>query len=95
MAKILRAHPRLKRDYEYHVFTNLDFWDARPILSGLATVQRNFGQDPPGDLFPTQVVMRTMHTPTLRVIEKRLQKYDPIITSRREALRRRYAPSCF
>ena len=77
MAKILRAYPGLKEKYEYHVFTNLDFWDARRILAGLATVQRNFGYDPPGDLFPTQVVVRTIHTPILQAIEKRLKKAVP------------------
>jgi len=77
MAKIIRAHPQLKAGYEYHVFTNLDFWDARRVLLGLATVQRNFGHEPRGDLFPTQVVMRTNHPAVARVIETRLQKAVP------------------
>lgn len=77
MAKIIHAHPLLKAGYEYHVFTNLDFWDARRILGDLATVQRNFGHEPPGDCFPTQVVMRRGQPAVARTIERRLQKAIP------------------
>ena len=56
----------------YHIYTDLDFWDARGILKGLAKVKRNFGNSPPGDLFPTQVVVEDFSKKTRAEIEKRL-----------------------
>jgi len=73
MARIILCHPGRTR-YAYHVFTDLDFWDARRIIGGLAVVKRNFGEDPPGDEFPTQVVAEKI-TPSARAgVERRLKK---------------------
>ena len=55
MARIIYLHPR-QSNYDYHIFTDLDFWDARRILKDLVTVKRIFGEWPPGDEFPTQIV---------------------------------------
>lgn len=73
MARILYCHPSQTK-HGYHIFTDLDFWDVRRILDGLATVRRNFGQQPPGDEFPTQVIGERSDKATARVIEKRLAK---------------------
>jgi len=73
MAKILHCHPS-RTAYEFHLFTDLDFWDARRILKQLAVVKRNFGKDPPGNEFPTQIVADGL-TRTLRAkIESRLKR---------------------
>jgi hypothetical protein len=73
MAKIIHCHPS-KATNDYHVYTDLDFWDARLILKNLATVKRNFGNDPPGDEYPTQVVADDLNRSSKAVIEKRLKK---------------------
>jgi hypothetical protein len=62
----------------YRVYTDLDFWDARKILRGLAKVKRNFCSAPPGDQFPTQVVVEQGGTPEVKAeIEKRLKRAIP------------------
>jgi hypothetical protein len=76
MANIVYCHPSRTR-HQYHVFTDLDFWDARKILLDLATVRRNYSQEPPGDEFPTQVVGDDLPPETVRKIEKRLKRAIP------------------
>ena len=56
----------------YRLYTDLDFWDTRKILKGLAKVRRNFGRTPPGDQFPTQVVVEEASSHLRREIETRL-----------------------
>ena len=56
----------------YRLYTDLDFWDARKILKGLAKVRRNFGESPPGDQFPAQVVVEELSSHLRREIETRL-----------------------
>jgi hypothetical protein len=73
MARIVHCHPSQTR-YDLHIFTDLDFWDARRILKDLAVVKRNFGQEPPGDEFPTQVVGDDLSRSVKARIEKRLRK---------------------
>ncbi len=76
MARIIYAHPR-KKGYSFHIFTDLDFWDTRKILRdlfGLLEVRRNFGNDPDGDVFPTQVVSNSLTEFHKRLIEKRLKR---------------------
>jgi hypothetical protein len=73
MARMIHCHPG-RTTYSFHVFTDLDFWDARRILKNLAVVKRNFGQDPPGNEFPTQVVTEDETRSTRAKIEKRLKK---------------------
>jgi hypothetical protein len=73
MARMIHCHPG-RTTYPFHVFTDLDFWDARRILKDLAVVKRNFGEDPPGDEFPTQVVTEDATRSTRSKIEKRLKK---------------------
>jgi hypothetical protein len=76
MARIVHCHPS-QTEYDYHIYTDLDFWDARKILSDLAVVRRNFGEQPPGDEFPTQVVGTGLSRPTRARIEKRLGRAIP------------------
>ena len=73
MVKIIHCHPS-KATNDYHIYTDLDFWDARLILKDLATVKRNFGTDPPGDEYPTQVVGDDLSRASKAMIEKRLKK---------------------
>ncbi len=73
MARIVYCHPQLAQN-AYHVFSDLDFWDARRILKNLAEVRRNFGAHVDGDLFPTQVILNDLHRPSIHVIETRIQK---------------------
>lgn len=76
MAKIVYAHPSL-RGYPYHLFTDLDFWDARKILRDLfsvLSVRRNFGSMPPGDEFPTQIVIEIPSKNIMAKVESRLKK---------------------
>ena len=73
MARIIHCHPA-RTAYDYHVFTDLDFWDARRIIKNLAVVKRNFGEDPPGDEFPTQIVADDLSRLDKAKIEKRLKK---------------------
>jgi hypothetical protein len=73
MARIIYCHPG-RTKYDYHIYTDLDFWDARRVLRSLATVRRNFGDCPPGDEFPTQVVGLDMDSRVSREIEKRLAR---------------------
>jgi hypothetical protein len=61
----------------YHIYTDLDFWDARGVLKGLAKVKRNFGNSPPGDQYPTQVVVEDMSQRVKGEIEKRLKRAIP------------------
>lgn len=72
MARILYCHPSLTR-HEFHVFTDLDFWDARKLLRDLAIVKRNFGGNVAGDDYPTQVVGDHLSPVVIRRIEKRLK----------------------
>lgn len=76
MARIVHCHPS-RTHYDFHVYTDLDFWDARRILKDLAVVKRNFGEDPPGDEFPTQVVGDDLSRSDRARIEKRLRKAIP------------------
>jgi len=73
MAKIIHCHPS-KATNDYHIYTDLDFWDARLILKDLATVKRNFGNDPPGNDYPTQVVGDDLSRSAKAMIERRLKK---------------------
>jgi hypothetical protein len=73
MARIVYCHP-IQTKYEYHVYTDLDFWDARRVIKGLATVKRNFGRNLSGDDFPTQITGDHLSPPVIRQIEKRLRK---------------------
>ncbi|GLI32661.1 hypothetical protein [Desulforhabdus amnigena] len=73
MARIIYCHPSQTK-YEYHVFTDLDFWDARCLVNDLAVVKRNFGNQPDGDEFPTQVVGNGLSRRTIHEIEKRIKK---------------------
>jgi len=73
VAHLIHCHPS-RTDYDYHIFTDLDFWDARKILNDLALVKRNFGKDPSGDDYPTQVVGNDLTRTTKAKIETRLGK---------------------
>jgi hypothetical protein len=73
MARMVYCHPG-RTVYEFHLFTDLDFWDARRILKDLALVTRNFGADPPGNEVPTQVVADGLSKATKAKIEIRLKK---------------------
>jgi hypothetical protein len=73
MARIVYRHPRLSK-FDYHILTDLDFWDARKILGDLVTVKRNFGEWPPGDEFPTQVVAEGVSRKVIKEVERRLTK---------------------
>ncbi len=73
MTRIIYSHPAKTR-YDYHIYTDLDFWDAFRILKGLAEVRRNFGQEPPGNEFPTQILGIDLDTAARRRIERRLSK---------------------
>ena len=61
----------------YHIYTDLDFWDARAILKHLAKVKRNFGDSPPGDRYPTQVVVEDLSPRVKGEIEKRIRRSIP------------------
>lgn len=76
MARIIYCHPSQTR-YAYHIFTNLDFWDARRILKDLVTVRRNFGKQITGDELPTQIAADYLSRSTIRKIEQRLKKAVP------------------
>jgi hypothetical protein len=73
MARIIHCHPG-RTTYKYHIFTDLDFWDARRILDNLAVVKRNFGKEPAGDEFPTQIVAEDLTRSTRARVEHRLKK---------------------
>ncbi len=73
MARIIYCHPTQTK-YDYHIFTDLDFWDSRRLLKDLATSRRNFRKQPSGDVLPTQVVKSHPSRSTIRAIEKRLKK---------------------
>jgi hypothetical protein len=73
MAHVIHCHPS-RTTYEYHIYTDLDFWDARKMLKQLALVKRNFGQEPSGDEYPTQVVGNDIPRSARAEIEKRLMK---------------------
>ena len=73
MARIIYRHPGRTED-GYHVYTDLDFWDARRILRDIAVVKRNFDDAPPGDEYPTRVLAKTLDLSSKREIEKRLKK---------------------
>jgi len=70
---MIHCHPG-RTTYPFHVFTDLDFWDARRVFKDLASVRRNFGKEPPGDEFPTQLVCEDSTRSTRARIEKRLKK---------------------
>ncbi len=76
MARIIYCHPA-KTKYDLHLYTDLDFWDARKILKDLALVKRNFGDSPPGDEFPTQVVLEKASARLQALVKKRLTKAIP------------------
>jgi hypothetical protein len=71
MARIIFCHPSQTK-YDYHIYTDLDFWDAVRLLRGLADVRRNFGTAPSGDEFPTQIVGTGLGRSKKKEIEKRL-----------------------
>ncbi len=73
MARIIYGHPKLAR-HAYHVFSDLDFWDARRILKNLAEVRRNFGGHVDGDLFPTQVILSDWNRSSINAIETRIRR---------------------
>ncbi len=73
MAHMIHCHPT-QTTYEYHLYTDLDFWDARKIVRDLALVKRNFGTEPSGDEYPTQVVGNGLPRSVKGEIEKRLRK---------------------
>jgi len=73
MARIIYCHPAKTR-YAFHVYTDLDFWDARKILKDIATVKRNFGQNPPGDEFPTQIVLEQAPPRVMEAVKRRLER---------------------
>ena len=73
MARIIYAHPS-HSEYDYHIYTDLDFWDARRILKDLVLVKRNFGNDPHGDDFPTQVVGNDLERCVRQKIAGRLKR---------------------
>lgn len=73
MARIIYCHPA-KTKYSLHLYTDLDFWDARRILRDLAVVRRNFGENPPGDEFPTQVVRHDAPARVILELKRRLRK---------------------
>ena len=73
MARIIYAHPG-QSSYDYHIYTDLDFWDARRLLMDLALVKRNFGNDPHQDSFPTQVVGKDLTPSIKQKIAYRLEK---------------------
>jgi hypothetical protein len=73
MAHVIHCHPS-RTTYAYHVYTDLDFWDTRKILKDLAVVKRNFGRDPSGDDYPTQVVGEDLTRTAKGTIENRLRK---------------------
>lgn len=73
MARVIYRHPSQTK-YDFHIYTDLDFWDARRLLRDLATVRRNFGKHPDGDEFPTQVVADRLDRSRIREVERRLTK---------------------
>ncbi|MFH1487473.1 MAG: hypothetical protein ABII06_01080 [Pseudomonadota bacterium] len=73
MARMIYCHPG-RTEYPYHIYTDLDFWDARRIIRDLALVKRNFGPHPSGDQFPVQIVGSGLTRRTEKEIEKRLGK---------------------
>lgn len=73
MARIVHCHPS-QTEHEYHIYTDLDFWDTRKILGDLTVVKRNFGKDPSGDDYPTQVVGNDLPRSVKAKIEGRLGK---------------------
>jgi hypothetical protein len=73
MAKIVYCHPS-RTTYDYHLYTDLDFWDAWKILKDLAIVRRNFGDEPSGDDFPTQVLGEAVSRMVRDRIEARLRR---------------------
>ncbi len=73
MTRIIYSHPA-KTGYDYHIYTDLDFWDTFRILRGLAEVRRNFGREPPGDEFPTQVLGIYLGVSARNKIERRLRR---------------------
>lgn len=73
MARIVYCHPAQSR-HDYHIFTDLDFWDTRRLIQGLATVKRNFGRHISGDDFPTQITGDRLSPAVIRQIEKRLKQ---------------------
>ena len=71
MAAIIYCHPSMTK-HDFHLYTDLDFWDARRLLKDLALVKRNFGHAPSGDEFPTQIVGTDLGRSVKKQIEKRL-----------------------
>ncbi len=73
MARIVHCHPS-RTKYDYHIYTDLDFWDVRRIIKDLGTVKRNFGDQPPGDEFPSQVVGMDLGKGVAKEIGRRIAK---------------------
>jgi len=73
MARFIHCHPSLTK-YDFHLYTDLDFWDARRLLKDLALVKRNFGDAPSGDEFPAQIVGTDLSRSVKKEIEKRLSR---------------------
>lgn len=73
MARIVYCHPSLTK-HAHHIFTDLDFWDTRKLVGGLATVKRNFASKMSGDDYPTQVVGDTLSPAAIRTIERRIKQ---------------------
>jgi hypothetical protein len=89
MAHIIHCHPT-QTAYEYHIYTDLDFWDAR-VLEGACGSKRNFGQEhwklPGGRRSPRSVRRKSAFeshyfTPRhviVRSILRRLFQFDPSV----------------
>jgi hypothetical protein len=73
MARIIYCHPSQSK-YDYHIFTDLDFWDTRRLVKDLVTIRRNFGEWPPGDEFPTQIVASDLPRKVIKEVERRLAR---------------------
>jgi hypothetical protein len=76
MARILYGHPS-RTSGRYHIFTDLDFWDARLILKDMIMPRRNFGSNPNGDEFPTQIIGPELSRAQRKRVEDRLKKAIP------------------
>lgn len=76
MARIIYCHPALT-DYGYHIYTDLDFWDARRLVKDLATVRRNFGKYVSGDNFPAQILADGLSRNKMATIERRIKRAIP------------------
>lgn len=76
MARIIYGHPS-RGSLHYHIFTDLDFWDARRILKDIVRPKRNFGTHPDGDEFPTQIMGMEWSPNEKKEVEARLKRAIP------------------